>query len=113
MLELLVRSGIGRIPTGHEWIRVSIPAIPIEVVEPEDIPVWNREDMLASQEYGDQWLGERRTAVLLLPSVVANGLENNVLINPAHRDFDKITHTEPKKMHQRILNPPATTRRKK
>lgn len=115
MLEQLTRGGIGRIPKGHKWIEITIPAIPIEVVEPEDIPGWNQEDLLASQEYGDQWLREQRTAVLMVPSVLTNGLEENVLINPAHRDFSKITHTKPKKMHwhQRFLVPPAMTGRKK
>jgi len=115
MLEQLARAGIGRIPEGHKWIKIDIPAIPIEVVEPEDIPGWDQEDWLASQEYGDQWLKEQRTAVLMVPSVITNGLEKNVLINPAHRDFSKITHTHPKKMqwHQRFLVPPAPAERKK
>jgi RES domain-containing protein len=115
MLEQLARAGIGHIPKGQMWIEINIPAIAIEVVEPEDIPRWDREDRMASQAYGDQWLRDQRTAVLVMPSVVANGLENNVIINPAHKDFGKITCTEPKGMewHQRLLVPPSTTEKKK
>jgi RES domain-containing protein len=64
---------------------------------------------------GDPCLGERRTAVLVVPSVVANGLERNVMINPAHKDFAKIACTEPRSVewHQRFLVPPMTKEEKK
>jgi len=115
MLEQLARAGIGLIPKGQMWIEINIPAIAIEVVEPEDVPGWDREDRLASQAYGDQWLREQKTAVLMVPSAVANGLEKNVLINPAHKDFDKVTCTEPRGMewHQRLPAAPSATRKKK
>lgn len=111
MLEQLARAGIGHLPKGQVWIEINVPPIPIEVVETEDVPGWDKEDRLASQAYGDQWFRERRTAVLIVPSVVANGIEKNVIINPFHRDSGKITYTGPKKMewHQRFLVPPATT----
>ena len=43
---------------------------------------------------GDTWIRERRTAVLVVPSVVARR-EGNVLINPGHSDFAQITASEP------------------
>jgi RES domain-containing protein len=48
-----------------------------------------------SRRFGDQWLGERRSAVLLVPSVVLQGRELNVLINPDHSDFVRIKTTSP------------------
>lgn len=115
MLEQLARAGIGHLPKGQVWIEINAPAILIEVVEPEDNLGWDREDRLASQAYGDQWIREQRTAVLVVPSVAANGLEKNVIINPAHKDFGKITCTEPKSMewNQRFLVPPLITEEKK
>jgi len=38
---------------------------------------------------GDAWIREQRTAVLVVPSVVARR-EGNVLINPRHPDFSGI-----------------------
>ena len=45
-------------------------------------------------EYGDRWLNEKRTAVLVVPSAVVPQ-ENNYLLNPEHPDFEKITITTP------------------
>ena len=94
MLEQPARAGIGHLPKGQVWIEINVPAILIEVAEPEDIPGWDQEDRLASQAYGDHWLKGQRSAVLVVPSVVANGLEKNVIINPAHKDFGKISCSE-------------------
>ncbi|MEW6721038.1 MAG: RES domain-containing protein [Thermodesulfobacteriota bacterium] len=114
MLEQLSYAGIGFLPKGQVWIEIQIPAIPIEVVESGDVPGWELEDKIASQEYGDKWLDENRTAVLLVPSVVSSGIEKNVVINPAHKDFPRITHSAPRKMewHERFLVPPPAGRKK-
>lgn len=41
-------------------------------------------------EIGDRWLVERRSAIAIVPSVVIYE-ENNVLLNPQHPDFNRIT----------------------
>jgi len=43
---------------------------------------------------GDTWIRDRRTAVLVVPSVVVRR-EGNVLINPGHPDFAHITASAP------------------
>ena len=43
---------------------------------------------------GDAWIREPRTAVLVVPSVVARR-EGNVLINPSHPDFAHIAASAP------------------
>ena len=56
-----------------------------------------REDghyLASSRAYGDGWLLSKRTPVLVVPSVVARP-DCNVLINPTHPDFRKITHSKP------------------
>ena len=47
--------------------------------------------------FGDQWLKEARSAVLLVPSVVVR-LEWNALVNPVHPDAAKLTISTPEKV---------------
>lgn len=94
MLERLAHAGIGSIPKNQYAITIDIPAIEIEEITTVDVPGWDLPDQLASRAYGDRWFREKRTAVLVVPSVVARE-EGNVLINPTHPDFRRITHTQP------------------
>ena len=50
--------------------------------------------MRASRAYGDRWYDEGRTAVLIVPSVLARP-ERNIAINQEHPDFGKIRATAP------------------
>lgn len=43
---------------------------------------------------GDNWLVEETSAVLQVPSVVI-ATESNFLLNPAHRDFRKLSRGKP------------------
>jgi len=49
-----------------------------------------RPPIRVSQDLGDQWIREQRSAVLSVPTVITPG-ERNFLFNPAHPDFAKIT----------------------
>ena len=46
-------------------------------------------DAAESRGFGRQWLEEERSAILIVPSVVSRE-ENNVLINPSHKDSSRI-----------------------
>ena len=59
------------------------------------MPEWDAEDVTASRTFGDRWLEERRTAVLLVPSRVTRGRERNVLVNPEHPEFSQVTASAP------------------
>ncbi|MGE5856302.1 MAG: RES family NAD+ phosphorylase [Syntrophaceae bacterium] len=96
MLECLANAGTGRIPKDHCWIAINIPKIDIEVIDRSDVPGWDHPDRIASQAYGDRWVVEKRTAVLMVPSTAADGEDYNILINPAHPDIATITCTSPK-----------------
>jgi RES domain-containing protein len=52
-------------------------------------------DLRASPAFGDAWLASSRSAVLQVPSLVTQGIERNVLINPAHPDFQQVTASRP------------------
>ncbi|MGD0125922.1 MAG: RES family NAD+ phosphorylase [Terriglobia bacterium] len=45
--------------------------------------------------FGDDWIAAGRTVALLVPSAAIRG-EWNVLLNPAHPEFSKITFYRPK-----------------
>jgi RES domain-containing protein len=96
MLEVLVHANIGKIPKTHSWIEILIrKGVRIEEVQPGDIPGWDAPDQRASRRYGDQWYDEGRTAVLLVPSIVARP-ERNIVINQDHPEFKRIRATAPK-----------------
>ncbi|MFY3745248.1 RES family NAD+ phosphorylase [Anaeromyxobacter sp. Red801] len=44
--------------------------------------------------FGDRWIAERRTAILLVRSAVIPS-ERNVLLNPAHRDAARVAYGAP------------------
>jgi RES domain-containing protein len=96
LLEVLVHANLGRMPRTHALVEISIPdAVGTEVVKPEALPAWAGEDQGVSRAYGDQWLDERRTAVLLVPGIVTGGREHNVLLNPEHPSFQDISCSKP------------------
>jgi RES domain-containing protein len=107
MLERLVHAGTGRIPKNQKAVLISIPArVSVEEWPGQRLPAgWDAEDNVASRTFGDAWLAERRSAVLIVPSVVSK-YENNVVINPAHPQFKWIVVSNPEKVvwDNRILS---------
>lgn len=96
MLECLAHSGIGRVPRTHVAIEIAIATdVRIEQRGEAGLPAgWDHADMRAARAFGDAWIREGRTAVLLVPSVVARR-EMNVVLNPRHADFTKIRAGRP------------------
>jgi RES domain-containing protein len=95
MLELLVHANIGKLPKTQSWIEIIIrKGIEIEEVRPAEIHGWEAPDLRASRHYGDRWYDQRRTAVLLVPSIVARP-ERNIVINQDHPEFRRIRATAP------------------
>jgi RES domain-containing protein len=96
LLEVLVHSNLGRVPKTHAVVEITIPdSVAMERVSVATLRQWNAEDLIMSRAFGDQWLTEQRSAVLLVPSTVTHGRENNVLINPEHPDFTHIMAGKP------------------
>jgi RES domain-containing protein len=96
MLELLAHANLNRLPHTQAFVEVAIPdRIVAEKVWIDDVPGWQDEDQTASRTFGDRWLTERRSAVLMVPSVVTRGIEHNVLLNPLHPEFAGISASEP------------------
>jgi RES domain-containing protein len=58
---------------------------------------WDSENSAPARDFGDQWLKEARSAILIVPSVIAK-LDRNALVNPLHPDAKKLIVSEPKKV---------------
>lgn len=91
MLECLAHAGIGRIPKTHVSIEVAVPgSVAVERHDEHSLPFgWDHADLRVARAFGDAWIREHRTAVLVVPSVVARK-ERTVLLNPQHPDFKEI-----------------------
>jgi RES domain-containing protein len=96
LLEVLVHANLGRLPKTHAVVEIIIPdSIALESVKGSDLPGWDADDQIVSRTFGDTWLAEQRTAVLLVPSAVTRGRERNVLMNPEQPDFTQIVVSQP------------------
>ena len=89
LLEILVHAS-GSVPRSQGYVEIEIPAgLPIEEVRPATLPHWDSLSMRTARAFGDRWYDERRTLVLMVPSVVTR-VERNILINQEHPDFARI-----------------------
>ena len=96
MLEQLAHTHTGRLPRSQVFIEITIPnSVSMEIVVPKDVPAWDADDLISSRAFGDRWLAEGRTCVLLTPSVIVPS-EQNAVINPAHADFSEIVASAPR-----------------
>ena len=94
MLEKLA-NGNGNIPSNQYYIEITLPnGLSYEMVTKDSLPDWANEDMISARNYGANWHKEKRSAILIVPSFVAR-MENNILINPEHAGFIKITPSLP------------------
>ena len=93
LLEILAHAS-GSVPRSQGYIEIEIPAdLSIEEVTPEDLPGWDSPSYETARAFGNRWVDERRTPVLLVPSV-ATRIERNILMNQDHPDFPRIRASE-------------------
>jgi len=86
LLEKLVH-GSGRLPPNQHYVKVTISrGTSYEVFSPPTLKGWDRMPATVSRKFGERWWQEKRSAILLVPSVIAR-LDNNIVINPAHPEF--------------------------
>lgn len=90
LLEKLVH-GSGRLPPNQHYVESTIPpGLTYEVFSQPALPGWDTMPATVSKRFGEQWCLEKRSAILLVPSVIAR-LDNNIIINPAHPEFGAIS----------------------
>lgn len=76
------------LPSNQHYIEIDMPVgISYETVTAQVLPGWI--DKKKARAYGSRWYQEQRSAVLIMPSYVAQ-IEENVLINCAHSEFARI-----------------------
>jgi len=96
MLEMLVHTRIGRVPSSHKWIEINISrTASVEVAEASAVPGWSDEDSEAARRFGDTWFDSRRSLVLFVPSIATNGLSWNCLINQDHPELSQLIVSGP------------------
>ena len=89
LLEILVHAS-GSVPQSQGYVEIQIPAgLSLEEITLDDVPQWDSPSSEAARAFGGRWYDERRTPVLMVPSVVTR-MERNVLINQEHPDFARI-----------------------
>ncbi len=89
LLEILVH-GSGSVPRSQGYVEIEIPAgVPVEELAPDGLPHWDSASFETARTFGDRWYDQRRTPVLMVPSVVTR-VERNILINQEHPDFARI-----------------------
>jgi len=110
MLEVLVHARIGKVPKTHVFVEADVPdQTSVERQDAGTLPAgWDAQALKVSRTFGDAWLTEVRSAVLVVPSVVARA-EFNVLVNPLHPDAGRIvvSPAEPLVWDERLFVPPA------
>ena len=92
LLEVLARSGIGRVPTTHVVVIAEVPdTVSIERADIRLLPAgWDAPASAVARAFGDAWLHFRRSAVLLVPSAIVPH-DWNAIVNPQHPAFGQIT----------------------
>lgn len=97
ILEIVAHRGRLKLPGRYHAGRVTIPEdVACEVVTPTDIPGWDLlPDAPAARAFGDRWLSESRTAVLVVPAFTARPLQQNLLLNPAHPEYARCSFEPP------------------
>ena len=104
MLEKLVH-GSGHMPPDQHSITITLPhGVSYEQVTAHSLKGWDDPDRQVSRDYGEQWFIEKRSLLLFVPSIVAR-MEGNVMINPFHSEFVKVTHgvAEPVRWDERLF----------
>ena len=90
MLEKLVHYQ-GLLPPNQHFIEITLPAgLGYEVVNPDLLDGWSHASGEVARRFAMTWYAEMRSALLVVPSVVAR-MEQNVVINAAHPEFAQIT----------------------
>ena len=98
VLEVLVHMGHLKMPKNRVYVELSIPEVLVSTGSVEEMSVWAVADPIASRRFGDQWLRTGDSPVLLVPSLVTQGVEKNLLINPRHPAFPEIKASASKKV---------------
>ena len=88
LVEVLVHANRLRPPSAARFVEAVVPdVVSREVFDAAAVPGWDDpDDVEVAQAFGLSWIKERRSALLIVPSVVTEGRDLNVVVNPEHPD---------------------------
>ena len=93
LVEILVHANRGSPPSAARFVEAVAPDdISCETFIPAAHP--DRDDlhdMSDAQAFGREWIQSRRSALLIVPSIVTAGHDANVVVNPDHPDAKRIS----------------------
>ena len=96
LLEILVHAGTDDLPGPHHGVTIDVPAdVAVERLAPADVPGWDAPDERVARAAGDRWRAASRSAVLLVPTVVASPHDWNAVIDPRHPDAARLVVSAP------------------
>src|SRR5438093_12142434 len=107
VLDVIVINKSFRTNEKYAAFRLEWPDSVVERFPAEKLPTnWRvHPPPIETKEIGDNWVKQRRSAVLALPSVISPA-DTNFLLNPEHRDFKRIRIAPPAdyEFDSRLLN---------
>lgn len=99
--------GSGNLPPNQHFAEITIPnGTTYEMVEPTRLPGWDDPSCAVAEAFGERWQQERRSALLIVPNVVAR-MEHNILINPGHAEARQSRDPVPASASPRACTAPA------
>lgn len=92
LLEVLVHLSRRKLPRTHGYMEIEWPDdMPVERVDVARLKGWKAPGAAEARAFGSGWYAERRSAVLVVPSVVVpDTVEWNFVINQDHPDFRRV-----------------------
>lgn len=90
---MLVHANRTAPPSAARFVEAIVPDdVSREVFDPAAHPGWDDPlNTAVAQAFGRKWLEERRSALLIVPSVVTSGRDTNAVVNPDHPDATRIS----------------------
>ena len=92
LIEILVHANRRTPPSAARCVEAVVPDdVSREEFLPSAHPGWDAlPDMSVAQSFGRDWIESRRSALLIVPSVVTAGRDLNAVVNPDHPDAVRI-----------------------
>ena len=93
LVEILVHANRKSPPSAARCVEAVVPdEVSREAFVPASHPGWDDlRVMSVAQAFRRDWIQNRRSALLFVPSVVTGGRDTNVVVNPDHPDAAHIT----------------------
>lgn len=111
LVELLVHANRKVPPSAARFVEADVPDdVSRETFDPLSHSGWDDpHDVSMAQDFGRSWIHDRRSALLLVPSVVTAGHDTNVVVNPDHPDAARIAvgSERPVVLDHRLFHPYA------